>query len=303
MRMEQLKYLIHIAKTGCISKSAEELFITQQGLSKSIRNMEKELDIQLLVRKKNGTELTMAGKRIVEKAKEITDSWDAMVYKISEDSTLRKEENICSIHSTPRTCATLMPIIVKKYFENYPHMGIKIIENELEDFMTSLDFSSPEIFVFNAPDFLFNSYLKERSDITFKILREDKIKVVVPENSKLSSHEYIKVEELENVPIAFLGGDERLLNHISNRKVNNMKAILHTTNFELFREVLKRSDAVGLCSGVFEEWIKSSKSRIIPLQNAVVIVSAYVVNEYVSTNPIAIEVMNMIQEQFKLAQP
>ena len=45
MRMEDLRYLIQVADIGSISLAAEAWYITQQGLSRIISNLEKELGV------------------------------------------------------------------------------------------------------------------------------------------------------------------------------------------------------------------------------------------------------------------
>ena len=47
MRMEDLRYLIQVADIGSISLAAEACYITQQGLSRIISNLEKELGVKL----------------------------------------------------------------------------------------------------------------------------------------------------------------------------------------------------------------------------------------------------------------
>lgn len=48
MELRQLKYFIAVCTYRSMSKAAEELFITQQALSKVISNFEQEIGIQLL---------------------------------------------------------------------------------------------------------------------------------------------------------------------------------------------------------------------------------------------------------------
>ena len=43
MRMEDLRYLIQVADIGSISLAAEACYITQQGLSRIISNLERSL--------------------------------------------------------------------------------------------------------------------------------------------------------------------------------------------------------------------------------------------------------------------
>ena len=71
MRIEQFEYLIDIAETKSITKTAENLFISRQVISHSIRAMEKELGVQLLNREHGSVTLTPIGEIAVDNAKKI----------------------------------------------------------------------------------------------------------------------------------------------------------------------------------------------------------------------------------------
>lgn len=71
MRIEQLRYLVEVAKQKSISKAAESLYIAQSSLSSQISLLERELDVELFERTNKGVYLTEVGKLIEEKAEHI----------------------------------------------------------------------------------------------------------------------------------------------------------------------------------------------------------------------------------------
>ena len=75
MRIADLEYLVELERCGSISKTAREGFISQQGLSRVIDSMEKELGTQLFIRSRSGVHLTEAGKAFVEHAKCAVESY------------------------------------------------------------------------------------------------------------------------------------------------------------------------------------------------------------------------------------
>ena len=58
MRIQQLIYLEKIAEKGSINEAAKDLFLTQPSLSNAMKDLEQEMNIQLLVRHKNGVSET-----------------------------------------------------------------------------------------------------------------------------------------------------------------------------------------------------------------------------------------------------
>ncbi len=62
MRSEQLEYLIEISKNKSMNATSQKLHISPQALSIAMKTLEKELNMLLLDRTKQGVELTENGK-------------------------------------------------------------------------------------------------------------------------------------------------------------------------------------------------------------------------------------------------
>lgn len=65
MDLKQLQYFVVSVESGSFKKAAEMLYTTQPHISKSIKNLETELNVQLLERKARGVEVTESGKRFM----------------------------------------------------------------------------------------------------------------------------------------------------------------------------------------------------------------------------------------------
>lgn len=61
MDINQMKYFIEVCKTGSMAKAADELHITQQGISNAMRRLESELGCNLFYHKSKGLVLTQFG--------------------------------------------------------------------------------------------------------------------------------------------------------------------------------------------------------------------------------------------------
>lgn len=69
MNVMYLKYAIEIAKTGSISKAAENLYVAQPNLSRAIKELEGSLGITIFERTPKGMTLTPDGERLVQYSK------------------------------------------------------------------------------------------------------------------------------------------------------------------------------------------------------------------------------------------
>lgn len=73
LKLEHFQYVIEIARTGSISRAAEALYVSQPYLSMSLKELERELGVQLLARNNKGVRLTEAGTRFLDLARQVTD--------------------------------------------------------------------------------------------------------------------------------------------------------------------------------------------------------------------------------------
>lgn len=78
MKIEYLQYFFTLAKSSSISKAAEELFISQQQLSRIITLLEDEIGAKLITRNTQGFSLTKDGKDFLKYTKNILSEYTAM---------------------------------------------------------------------------------------------------------------------------------------------------------------------------------------------------------------------------------
>lgn len=89
MNVQQLEYIIEIAKEKNITRAAKNLFISQSNLSQYLAKLENELDVPLFIRRRNELVLTDAGVEYVEAAKEVIRIKENLYSRIAEVSKNR----------------------------------------------------------------------------------------------------------------------------------------------------------------------------------------------------------------------
>lgn len=62
MDIQHMVYFVEVVKQGSMTKASEKLFIAQPTISKTIKNLEDELQLILFDRSKKSLKLTDAGK-------------------------------------------------------------------------------------------------------------------------------------------------------------------------------------------------------------------------------------------------
>lgn len=70
MRSQSLAYFLEIAECGSFTNAAKKLYVSQQGLSKSIKALERDLGCRLFHRTSTRLELTSAGRTLIPYARQ-----------------------------------------------------------------------------------------------------------------------------------------------------------------------------------------------------------------------------------------
>lgn len=99
MNSKELKWFREICATKSITKAATNLYITPQGLSKGMKNLENELGVKLFVRTPNGITLTPYGEKLYEKSEVLLKDYEDILYEME---MLKQQEGgllrICSAY-------------------------------------------------------------------------------------------------------------------------------------------------------------------------------------------------------------
>jgi len=79
MELRHLKYFIAVAEELNFSRAAERLHVSQPPLSQQIKQLEEEVEVQLLDRTKRWVRLTSAGRLFLEHVRQVLTELDRAV--------------------------------------------------------------------------------------------------------------------------------------------------------------------------------------------------------------------------------
>lgn len=95
MNTQHFRYALEVEKTGSITQAAENLFMGQPNLSKSIKELEDTLGIAIFKRTSRGVVPTVKGQAFLRYAKSILSQIDEMRTLCREDDVERQTFNVC----------------------------------------------------------------------------------------------------------------------------------------------------------------------------------------------------------------
>ena len=137
MDLRQLRYFVATAEEGHITRAAERLKMEQPPLSRQIKALERELDVQLFRRKARGVELTDAGRALLDSARDVLARVERSVE--TTQRTARGEEGQVRVGAAPTApFHAFVPRIIRSFREAFPRVTLTLEESLSHDLFSRL---------------------------------------------------------------------------------------------------------------------------------------------------------------------
>lgn len=129
VRLEHLEYIIAIEKYGSMNIAAQHLHVSQQNISKVLKQLEQELGIAIFERTKKGTILTEEGKLVYQFAQK---QWQ-VYQKMKETLYQSYLQGTLSIWSMNSGSSMIIPQMLCTFYKNYPQVDLQIHDCLLQE--------------------------------------------------------------------------------------------------------------------------------------------------------------------------
>lgn len=128
MNIFQLETLIAVAEKGNFSNAALSLEVSQSAVSRAIASLEKELGVSLLLRGRFGARPSLVGERIIAYARKMVQIRERIDYEIYLEKGL--EGGRIRIASFRSAATHLLPPVIARFSEQFPHVSLEITEDD-----------------------------------------------------------------------------------------------------------------------------------------------------------------------------
>ena len=129
LNTRQIQAFLHISRLQSLTKAAEQVHISQAGLSMMVKELEEQLGSRLFDRTTRSVALTDAGRRFQPVASRIIDELDSMVCALGETEA-RKMGNL-RVAATPLVSSSLLPEVLKIIKASHPEVTVHVADAEL----------------------------------------------------------------------------------------------------------------------------------------------------------------------------
>ena len=191
MTLNQLYYFQMIAKYENYRKAAEELYIAQPSLSRSIASLEKELGVSLFEKNGRGVNLTKGGKLFLEYADRIISECEIAKNKMME---MASDGGKIDIGYVFPLASHYIPHNVRDFLNKKENKNVTFNFFQNHTSAIAKKVKSGDL------DVGFGGYMEKEEFEFFPVLSEE-IVLITPKGHELQTRETVSIQEIENYTV------------------------------------------------------------------------------------------------------
>ena len=195
MRIENLQYVLEVARAGSISAAAKNLWIGQTTLSAAIQATEKELGSALFLRTAKGIVLTPKGKDAVRIIERILNDYQKLT-ELSRHAVTQYAS--CNIGCYPAFCTRLGSYLTLEKEQRFSETSLNVMPVLSRKSVSSIAAGKCEIAIgtLTRPEIENIRYSAGLQGLNFEILAEDYFCAIVNRNSRHCDKKTIHIQEI-----------------------------------------------------------------------------------------------------------
>lgn len=194
MELQQLRYVLAVARTGNFSRAAEQCHVSQPSLSQQIQKLEDELGERLFDRLKTRARLTAAGEALRERAGRILAEVEAVRREATEARALTRGH--VAVGVLPTIAPYLLPRVLPAFSRKFPGIEIAVQEDTTAQLLGLLAACEVDLVIASLP-------LHDARVHTENLFAEE-LRVALPPGHPLLRRRAIHAADLEAEPFILM---------------------------------------------------------------------------------------------------
>ncbi|MDL4840227.1 LysR family transcriptional regulator [Aquibacillus rhizosphaerae] len=287
MTLQQLKYVIEVARSRSISKAAQNLFISQPSLSNALKELEQEMGITIFMRTNKGIMITPEGSEFLGYARQVAEQTELLENRYSSTQSPQHHFSVSAQHYAFAVSAFVR--LLKDY--NREEYEFALRETKTYEIIDDVKNLRSEIGILYVNEFnnkVIHKFLRE-GNLMFHELFEARPHVFISSKNPLVKQEYVTLSDLHPYPyLSFEQGDynsfyfsEEILSTISRPK--NIRVSDRATLFNL----LIGLNGYTISTGVISYELNDDDIVAVPLKVDERITVGYITHKNVTNSPLA----------------
>lgn len=266
MTLQQLKYVVTVAETGSFSSAANSLFLSQPSLTKSIKELEKEMGITIFNRTNKGISVSKEGEIFLGYARQVLEQAALLEEKYKGQTGGKQEFRISTQHYSFAVNAFVD--LIKKYGGDEYDFSLR--ETQTFDIIEDVSRMKSEIGILYYNDFnrMVIEKLLKVNDLKFTELFTAKPHIFISSKNPLAKMKAVTMEDLAPYPYLSFEQGEHNSFYFSEEifstavRSKNIRVMDRATLFNL----LIGLNGYTVCSGVIDKELNGENIIAVPLQ-------------------------------------
>ena len=249
MTLNELKYVVAVARERNFRRAAERCFVSQPALSLAIQKLEDELGVQLFERKKSEIGLTAVGALVVEQATRVLDE----AARVKEIARQGKDQLMGSLRfGVIYTVGPyLLPQLIAQLQTFAPQMPLEVEENTTANLEVQLRNGGVDVAVIALPFDL--------PGVETVPLYDESFVVVVPAAHRWAKRKLLKANELAEEKVLLLNSGHCFSNQVMGAcpELSRKGEVLQGNSLETIRNMVASGLGVSVlpCSAATERYL------------------------------------------------
>lgn len=244
IRLRHLTCFLEIERTGSAKAAAKELFVTESAISKTVNELEAELDVRLFNRARSGMQLTDAGRRFARYARSAVQALSTGI-DVASDSAGSGPLRI-RIGAMPVVAATMLPRVLDHLMRELPALTVEVVSGSKGGLLEQLRNGHVSFVLGRLPP------KEDLTGLSFEQLFVDRYMFAVRPGHPLSAVSAVHLGQVAAYPLVMPSSDTVTWGEIQRAftaaGVDLNHTRLETIYLRLSRDYTLMSDAVWACS-------------------------------------------------------
>lgn len=241
MDLRHLRCFLAVAEELHFARAAEKLHIEQSPLSRTVKELEEELGVQLFIRTSRSTRLTLAGRLFLKHVPRVFTALEQA--RESVKSAANGFHGQLRIALSDGITPSRLPALLARCREEDPEIEIRLFEVPLAQQLKGLH------------DDLYDAGLSMADEVGDGIIVEpaweDELMVAVPARHPALAYKRIPLEEVLRYPLvlgdpAVCEGHARQLDRILRKQEKEPLVVQHVATFDVMMALVSAGLALGL---------------------------------------------------------
>ncbi|ONI74341.1 LysR family transcriptional regulator [Kribbella sp. ALI-6-A] len=180
--LRKLRYFVTVAEELHFGRAAERLHVAQPALSRQIRALESELNVQVFRRDRRTTELTVAGRQLLDDARPLLAAAAALQRRVIEAA---RDGSTFSLAFMPGIIVTEL---VRAFGDRHPELKVRLVRTTWDDQVEVLHDGRADVSVVRLP--------VDQRGLTVRPLFEEPRVVVLRADHRLAGKDSVDIADL-----------------------------------------------------------------------------------------------------------